>query len=229
MARKNYTAEQIIGLLREAELSRLSMRQSGLLPDYRTIGRVAVGAAIGFALVGVHTLLIAMTGHIAWHWNAAFDPHQLVTVLTLYALLATREELAFHGWPFRLLASSWGALGAQVVVAILFAVEHTVGGVPVSQAILGAGIGSLVFGAVALRTGGVAMPIGLHLAWNLGDWARGGKDATGILTSAVDRGYEAFLNHVSLAAYVAVMLPVSLLLVMVQRGPEADRHQMVQA
>jgi len=31
----------------------------------------------------------------------------------------------------------------------------------------------------ALATKGLALPIGLHAAWNIGDWARGGKGTGG--------------------------------------------------
>ena len=64
----------------------------------------------------------------------------------------------------------------------------------------------LVFGMAALATKGLALPIGLHAAWNVGDWARGGKGDGGLWSAVVDPGSAAHVEKVAMGSYVAVML-----------------------
>jgi hypothetical protein len=102
-----------------------------------------------------------------------------VALLT-YFTLACREELAFHGYALRRLEWSFGLWIAQFIIALIFAIEHVLGGVTWVHAFSGALVGSLLFGMAALATRGLAVPIGMHTAWNFGQWALGGKDSSGI-------------------------------------------------
>jgi hypothetical protein len=138
-----------------------------------------------------------------------------------YLLLATREELAFRGYPLRVLASRFNPWVAQAIVAALFVIEHKLGGATWENAILGSGMGSLVFGMAALATRGLALPIGLHAAWNIGDWVRGGKGSGGIWSPAVHAGSAAHANFVAMASYLAVM---SLALAGLWLWPRRRRH-----
>jgi membrane protease YdiL (CAAX protease family) len=121
-------------------------------------------------------------------------------VLIGYLALSCREELAFHGYPLRRLQSRFGVWPAQLMVAAAFAIEHRVGGWPWADAFLGAGVGSLLFGMAAIASRGVAVPIGLHAAWNFGQWALGLRSSPGIWKSIVPER-----NHfVGMMIYVAV-------------------------
>jgi len=104
--------------------------------------------------------------------------------------LAVREELAFHGYPLQRLKSIFGIWGAQLIVAFVFAFEHVLGGSTWQLALLGAGVGSLLFGMAAIATRGLAMPIGLHAAWNIGDWIRGGKGSVGFWKPIVEDDFK---------------------------------------
>jgi membrane protease YdiL (CAAX protease family) len=184
----------------------LNAREVGLVPDRRTPAHLLVGLLLGFGLVAVHMLVLAASGHIAWQWNPDISSATFCTNVALYLLLAHREELAYRGWAFRTLVRQRSAMTAQLAIALLFAAEHVAGGVPWQQALLGAGVGSLAFGAAALRTGGLAMPIAFHTAWNIADWARGSKNATGFLLPSVQPGFERPTELISLASYVVLML-----------------------
>ena len=127
-------------------------------------------------------------------------------LLVTYVLLACREELAFHGYPLRRLYSSIGLWGAQLIVAIIFALEHAAAGSTWAQAILGAGIGSLLFGMAAITTRGLAVPIGLHAAWNFGDWMHGGKGAGGVWHPIVLETYRNRADQAAMAGYVVIMV-----------------------
>jgi len=83
--------------------------------------------------------------------------------------------------------------------------EHVAGGMPWWQAFLGTGTGSLVFGLAALKTNGIALPIGLHAAWNIGDWARGTKGGTGLWQIAYPPESPAHVERLAMTSYAAVM------------------------
>ena len=113
--------------------------------------------------------------------------------------------MEFHGYPLRSLNYAIGAWPAQLIVALLFAVEHVIGGVSWIHALLGAGVGSLLFGIASLKTKGVALPIGLHAAWNFGQWLLGFKNEPGIWRSVVTPGYESRLDTIESLSYLIVM------------------------
>jgi membrane protease YdiL (CAAX protease family) len=190
----------------------LTAGEVGLVPDRGTPVHLLGGALLGFGLVALHMLVLAAAGHVTWHWNPAISAATFCANVALYVLLAHREELAYRGWAFRTLTRQRGALAAQLVIALLFAAEHVVGGVPWEQALLGAGVGSLAFGAAALRSGGLAMPIAFHAAWNIADWARGSKNATGFLLPAVQPGFERSTELISLISYVSLMATATTLI-----------------
>jgi membrane protease YdiL (CAAX protease family) len=124
--------------------------------------------------------------------------------MVAYVALSTREELAFHGYPLRRLKSFFGLWGAQFIVAFIFALEHVAGGSTLWLALLGAGVGSLLFGMAAIATRGIALPIGLHAAWNIGDWMRGGKDWAGIWKPVLEEGFKDRAAFVGITSYVLV-------------------------
>lgn len=126
-----------------------------------------------------------------------------ITLLTDIAL-SCREELGFRGYPLRRLERSFGLWEAQIIVALVFALEHMAGGWPWERALLGAGVGSLLFGMAAIATEGLALPIGLHAAWNFGDWMLGGKGSAGLWKPVVEEGRQGRAQLVGTAYLVAI-------------------------
>ncbi len=125
--------------------------------------------------------------------------------LLAYVSLACREELAFHGYPLRRSQRILGLWSAQLLIAIVFAGEHVAGGWTWENALLGAGVGSLLFGMASIATEGLAVPIGLHAAYNFCDLLRGGKGSGGVWMEVVASGSPARAQTVAMAAYVALM------------------------
>lgn len=167
--------------------------------------RFVAGLLFGLFLVAIHTAAQAMFAPMRWVGGPAIPPTHALLVFATFFLLSAREELAFRGYPLRTLVSSLGPWRAQLVVALLFAAEHLFGGATWTNALLGTGMGSLLFGMAAIATRGLAMPIGLHAAWNFGDWVRGGKGADGPWHIVVEPGAEQKAQFVSMGLYVAIM------------------------
>ena len=166
--------------------------------------RFCVGLLTGFGLVAAHTLLLTVGGGVHWVQAPNASVSNLLPILG-YVLLATREELAFHGYPLRKLASDIDPFVALMIVSILFVVEHRIAGASWTNALLGSGMGSLVFGMAALATKGLALPIGFHAAWNIGDWARGGKGGGGLWRMVVEPRSTGHTTFLIIASYVVVM------------------------
>jgi len=153
-----------------------------------------------------------VAGHVRWVRAPGVHPAQTTVTLLAYLALACREELAFRGYPLRRLEPLIGPWGAQLLVALVFAVEHVAGGSTWRQALVGPGVGSLLFGMAAITTRGLAVPIGLHAAWNLGDWARGGKGGSGLWTAVVREGFEGRAQLAGTISYLALMCSATLAL-----------------
>lgn len=164
-----------------------------------------IGFGLGLLLVATHTVLWMVSGTLDLVWDPQVELGHVFWVALAYLLLSTREELVFHGYLLRRLESTAGIVVAQIGVAALFAIEHFIGGHSLDNAIFGAAIGSLLFGMVSIATRGLAMPIGMHMAWNLGDWLRGNK-GTGTLWTMVPDETTDWAHAIGLASYVSVML-----------------------
>jgi membrane protease YdiL (CAAX protease family) len=167
--------------------------------------RFAFGFLVGLALVAVYASISAAAGHV-W-WISAPGTGFAATLMSLltYVALSCREELGFRGYPLQRLKGFFGVWGAQTIVALAFAAEHMAGGLSLSRAILGSGVGSLMFGMAAITTRGLAVPIGLHAAWNFGDWILGGKARLVFGQLVVEEGQQQRAQFVRTIGYLAVM------------------------
>jgi membrane protease YdiL (CAAX protease family) len=184
---------------------RLRLTDVGAMPDRHSLQRLGFGIVSGLFIVALHTFIMGVAGHVQWVRESGVGMAEVAVAALAYLALSAREELAFRGFPLRRLERSFGLWKSQFVVAFVFAAEHIIGGTPWASALLGAGVGSLLFGMAALATRGLAVPIGLHAAWNIGDWMRGGKGAGGLWSPVVDGGYERDVEVVGMVSYVAIM------------------------
>jgi hypothetical protein len=189
-----------------ARWDKVSLRNVGAAPGRLSIPRFVVGFLLGLLLVALHVSIEAAAGHVTWTRSSSVSVGSVALSLATFVLLACREELAFRGYPLRRLNSVYGLWIAQAVVAIVFALEHVAGGATWTNALLGSGMGSLLFGMAAIATEGLAVPIGLHAAWNFGDWMHGGKDSTGIWQQVVPDAFARQAEITAMAGYVVVIL-----------------------
>lgn len=183
---------------------KLRLRDVGAAPNLQSMSRAMVGFAFGLLLVGIQTWLVRLDGHVHWIRTSSVGFAPVAMALLAYITLASREELAFRGYPLRRLDSSFGAWTAQLVVAFVFAIEHVAGGVTWTNAIFGVFVGSLLFGMAALVMRGLAVPIGLHAAWNFGQWTLGEKETSGLWRPVVEQGYKVHVDRVGMLSYLLV-------------------------
>lgn len=184
--------------------------QHGTLADFgfeisrKSWLRFCIGFAFGAFLISVQTAIMGLGGGVKWVAETP-RPEMLLSVVG-YLLLAIREELAFRGYPLRLLASRINPWLALLIVASFFIIEHKLGGASWPDAVVGSGLGALAFGMAALATEGLALPIGMHAAWNIGDWIRGGKGDGGFWRIIIEPSAATHAKSIAWASYAGVML-----------------------
>jgi membrane protease YdiL (CAAX protease family) len=165
-----------------------------------------LGFVIGSGIAGLHAATLLLAGHVQYKLAAKLDLTAVPIILLGYLMLACREELAFHGYPLRRMDSLFGLYVAQVTIAVVFAAEHILGGYSWANAILGAASGSLLFGMASLATRGLAVPIGLHAAWNLGQWVLGSKETPGFYAPVVEEGFRGSFECTSMISYLGIIV-----------------------
>ena len=184
----------------------LRLRDVGAMPDGGSPGRFAIGFMIGLSLVALHSYLVGIVGHVRLVRTAGASLEQAGLIFLGYVLLSAREELAFHGYSLRRLQTALGVWPAQAMIAAVFAIEHMAGGWSYSQALWGAATGSLLFGMASIATRGLAVPIGIHAAWNFGDWVRGNRADPGVWRPEIQAGFEGAASSAGIWCYVLIMI-----------------------
>ena len=188
----------------------LRLADVGAMPDAKSIGRLALGVLIGTLAIAAWAGISIVAGQTRWVRANEIDVWPIVIAVLAYLCLACREELAFRGFPLRRLHHVLGLWPAQLFVAVVFALEHRLAGATWIDAMLGAGVGSILFGMAAIATEGLAVPIGIHAAWNAGHWALGLKGTPGIWTVVIDRNHSPGSPFIGIILYDVVMLSATL-------------------
>lgn len=128
----------------------------------------AGGAVIGLTGFGMAVGLTDLFGAI--QAGAAAEPleHRMIGLAfgaLLIAFQAFGEELFFRGWLQPILITRLGPWIGVLLTALFFAAAHAIGGIGV-LAFVNDALAGLVFGLLAMRTGGLLAPFAAHFAWN---------------------------------------------------------------
>lgn len=188
-----------------ARWDRIQLKDVGAAVSWPSLLRVAIGFLIGVILVGLQSSIVGLAGHVRWKRVGVLEFSGAGVALLAYLALACREELAFRGYPLRRLDWFLGPYAAQLLIALAFGAEHVAGGYTWTNALLGVSAGSLLFGMVALATRGLAVPIGLHTAWNFGQWAIGGKEVPGLWRPEIEHEFREQVERVGMISYLIVI------------------------
>jgi uncharacterized protein len=126
---------------------------------------IAIGLLLGIVLLGVESLILYFTGHLAWmevHLHAV----DLLSGLLLMILVAISEETVFRGYILNNLMQSmnkWVALG---ITALLFAVFHAGNPGITALALFNIFLSGLLMGLNYLYTKNLWFAIFFHFSWN---------------------------------------------------------------
>ncbi len=161
-----------------ARLEGVGLAGVGLRLDARFARQLALGLLGGCALVGLTAaFVIGLAGVRLLPTEPPSTALILKLALTLFAG-ALFEELLFRGYAFQRALRGMGTKGAIAAFALLFTLAHLPSGEGLAPAVLLIVAAGLVLDAVIqsllyLRTGSLALPIGLHFAWNAAQQALG--------------------------------------------------------
>lgn len=126
-----------------------------------------IGLLIGCAAATIAALAPRLLGGgaIEWHGLATALPAMLLTA-PLLLIAAFWEEVAFRGYLQRNLAHSWGQVGAIAFSAPLFALVHGMNAGVSALALLNILLIGVFLSLTLVRTDGVWLATGFHVAWN---------------------------------------------------------------
>jgi len=159
----SFYATALIGVFwerRPARVGAWALSPSALLGGSIGFGCLTVALGMTYAAGAAH--VVADTPPVSW--NAATGI-LLAGLLVLFQCWA--EEALFRGWLQPILCARWGVWPGLAITTILFGVAHSAR-TPSPVAVLNAALAGLMFGLLALRTGGLAAPVAAHFAYN---WA----------------------------------------------------------
>jgi uncharacterized protein len=164
-----------------------------------------------------------------WRFAGAAGIRVALMGVSVAFLLMAAEEFAFRGYGFRQLSLACGPRTALVVSALAFGVYHLaqtgfgMWGIGAFWVVALPALGGLAFGIALLRTGSLAMPLGLHLGGNwvqasvlrLGDLGNGEPSAMFVASLTQPQAHKLwspdFPSHLPyLLAMVAALLLISL-------------------
>lgn len=144
----------------------------GLGLDGRFLRQFGLGVLGGGLLVAASTALVCGLAGVALVRVEGPVPAVQVKLLVTVLAGALFEELVFRGFAFQRALRGMGRWPAIATFSVLFSLAHLPGNLEVGAAMLATAIAGLLLDCVIqslllLRTGSLALPIGLHFAWNL--------------------------------------------------------------
>jgi membrane protease YdiL (CAAX protease family) len=185
--------------------SGLSLREIGAAPGRDTLKKFFVAFTIGLLLPVIQWGVVCAGGGYQVQWNDQVGLTGIFPFFLLYFLVAAREELTFRAFPLFSLNQRCGFLLAISLVTFIFILEHVAGGMFFWSAAIGPGLGGTLFAILAIKTKGIAYPMGVHAAWNFGQWAMGLKPEPGIILGTVAPGQEDWVNATGWTGYGIAM------------------------
>jgi membrane protease YdiL (CAAX protease family) len=132
-----------------------------------SLRRIAVGAALGAAAVGVPSALLLAIGWLRVEPAAAGNTLQAALLsLALLIPAALWEELLARGYVFALVRERWGARIAIVVTSLLFGVMHLENAGATAQSIALVTLAGIFLGTILVSQRSLYAAWAAHVAWN---------------------------------------------------------------
>jgi CAAX protease family protein len=192
-----------------------SLADVGLTFSVRSLRRFAIGALAGVVLYGSNIAAVsAAAGGIHVVRSSSVGAGVWALTVFTYVASACMEGFGFRGYPLHTLLRPFGPWPAVVTTAAAFALSHVAFGWPWDQVLFGVFPNGLLFGVVAIASGGLAMPIALHAAINVTQWSLSQGGAAGPWQIVVEPGA---LSRVAARAPVAALVVYAAAILMVWR------------
>lgn len=132
---------------------------------------LVMGLACGSAGFAAAVLIAFIAGSVTTAVPLPSPAGALMAGAALVLLQSVAEEAFFRGWLQPVLCAGWGAWPGLLLTSAAFAALHIIAGAHGALAVINLFLGGLLFGLLALRTGGLLAPATAHFAWN---WSESG-------------------------------------------------------
>ena len=196
-----------------------ALRDLGLTPTRRRLYEFSIGLALGIGSFAALALVRGLTVGASWSFASREAVPAAVAGIGIAFVLMFPEELMFRGYAFRRLLQVFGTWPTILISSALFGLYHLVGTQMWGMGLFFRGampaLGGVVFGWAAVRTRGLALPIGLHLG---GNWVQasvlsfgsGAADPQALWTAHVPALRQPLLYSPDLATHIPYIVTLAL-------------------
>jgi hypothetical protein len=161
----------------------------GLRPGRTWIQEFTWGLLGGLGIIGLTAALAFAAGGFRLAPNPSEGSLALLSGAAFYLVPALNEELTFRGYIFQRVEWSLGRWGALALLSLLFAAAHWsnpgMEGPTRVMASLNITLAGVILGLAYLATRSLALPMGIHVAWN---WTQGSLLGFGV-SGTTPKGY----------------------------------------
>ncbi|MBZ0113283.1 MAG: CPBP family intramembrane metalloprotease [Thermoanaerobaculia bacterium] len=170
-----------------------------------SLRKFAIGVCLGVASFGIHLSIVAtFAGPIRFELVSGVGAAAALIYFVRFLSTSCMEELGFRGYALRRLTGRMGPWPAVWLTALAFGLSHFLYGWDVRTIALGVVPGGLLWGMSAIATRGLAVPIGLHAAWNFASWSAGSRAETGLLRMVIEEDALELTQAVGTASYLSI-------------------------
>ncbi len=163
------------------------------------------GLLLGGVSFGIHVGVVAtFAGPIRFEFVPGVGALTALVYFARFLSTSCMEELGFRGYSLRRLAPILGPWPAVWLTAVAFGMSHFLYGWDMQTIMLGVVPAGLLWGMSAIATRGIAVPIGLHAAWNFTSWSAGSRAETGLLQLVVEEEALELTQAVGMASYLSI-------------------------
>jgi len=146
--------------------TREPIRAMGLPSRPGAVREFGMGAALGWGMVTIVLLIVALVGHFYVQlWTAPRAWGLLVVQLLTLLAGALAGEIAFRGYPFQKLVETVGPFTATILAAIIFGALRVTTPDSTPTAVWISAVAAVLLSAAYLRTHALWLGWGLHFAW----------------------------------------------------------------
>lgn len=142
-------------------------------PGFGWIKELFKGLLLGGGLMFAPAICLWLMGVVSWQ-QQTFDGMSLINATAIFVFVSIAEELLFRGFVFQRFVGGIGIWPAQIIMAAYFLLNHINNPGIEGNIKLLAGfnifLASILFGFAFIKTGSLAMPIGIHFMAN---WTQG--------------------------------------------------------
>lgn len=152
------------------KLENRTLTSIGIQLEFKRLKYLVIGTIMGVGMLALTAILTKEIIDFSWQFNSAGSFTGVILLINFYFWSVLVEELIFRGYGFQRLAEYNGKWFALISVGLLFGLFHINDTMPIGEIIaimLTTCLGHIFFGLAVLKMKNLALPLGLHMGWNI--------------------------------------------------------------